>query len=141
MGRDRAYDLEETMRNPLELTCCLSMAEVADCEDDPRPTRLLEKRRPERVFVTPVQQTPAKPKAREPWRPEPRARPTPPRGAPVTRRPVQAAPPMTQVRVLPRAHTIPTHIEPLFDLSQLVMFWGMALAGSLVAIGIALASW
>ena len=140
MGRDRAYDLEETMRNPLELTCCLPMAAVAEFEDDPRPTRLLEKRRPQRVFVTPAQQPPPKQKVREPWRPEPRARPTPPRGVP-TRRPVQAAPPMTPVRVLPRAHTIPTQSEPLFDLSQLVMFWGMALAGSLVAIGIALASW
>src|SRR5262252_8359321 len=105
MGSDRAYDLEETMRNPLELTCCLPLgaAEVAALDDDPRPTRLLEKRRPERVFVRPVHQPQPQPqkKAPEPWRPAPRARPTPPRGVPVARR-----------QVLPRASTVPSHPEP-----------------------------
>jgi hypothetical protein len=44
-------------------------------------------------------------------------------------------------KVSARSETIRHLAKESFDLSSLAMFWGVALAGSLVAIGIALTAW
>jgi hypothetical protein len=123
-------DLDETLREPLQVTCYF---EVATLEDEPTfsvAVPIFEakydesgdhtgqmKKRPERVRVTPVVR-------REPYRPE-RARPS--------------APP--KKKITPRANTVPSATKEKLDVFSLAMFWGVALSGSLVAIGIALASW
>ena len=136
MAGRTAPDLEETMREPLALTCFLpAAAEVSAYAAEEADTGYIEKR-PERVTVRPVvtRRSPAPARvaapAPPPWRPA-RARPVV--------RPVQAQPPRR--KVLPRAETVRSRQVELPDLRSLAMFWGVALAGSLVAIGIALTAW
>jgi hypothetical protein len=141
-GKSTAPDLEETMREPLALTCYLPVAEVPAYDAADGATSFV-KERPQRVTVTPVR---VKQKRQEPERaiiaPRPAAgapvwRPARARPAPARRIPAQ--PPKRKVS--PRANTVPSLAPERFDLSSLAMFWGVALAGSLVAIGIALTAW
>jgi hypothetical protein len=161
---DRAL-AEETLREPLAVTCYLPVVNLDDeptfsvavpifeatyeTEDDEHQTGHLAKR-PERVSVKPVPVLHPMPVVRgqkevrrrpepvarspEPWRPE-RARPAP-------ARPIQSQPPVQPRRkITPRADTIRSKAADRIDVISLALFWGVALAGSLVAIGIALASW
>jgi len=142
-----APDLEETMREPLALTCCLPQAKLQTLDAEDAATGYLEER-PQRVIVRPVHgrmappsKSPVTPSPRPPrrkqlakevpaWRPE-RSRPV--------GRPVQQAP--LKRKVMPRADTVRNQRAELSISSSLAMFWGMSLAGSLLAIGIALTAW
>src|SRR5688572_23059083 len=104
-----APDLEETLREPLALTCCLPAAEIPvfesvyDAED--AATGYLDER-PQRVIVRPLVSGNRKPapkvnrqvRAIQP-RPAPRKRPEP----------RAAVPQKPKRKVLPRANTIPNH--------------------------------
>jgi hypothetical protein len=126
-----APDLEETMREPLALTCFLPAAGPLLDPAEEAATGYLEQR-PERVIVRPVVSAPKKREAPPPYRPV-RARPTPPRPIQVHAQPRR--------RVSPRSETIRTRVPDQVGIASLAMFWGVALAGSLVAIGIALTAW
>lgn len=133
MAGRTADDLEETMRAPLEITCFLSAVEIPVFGAEDADTSRLDQR-PQRVVVKGVHASKIAPvSARRSlplWRPE-RAQPRP--------RPIEAHQPRR--RVSPRAPTIRNLHADGFDLRSMAMFWGVTLAGSLVAIGIAVTTW
>jgi hypothetical protein len=142
----QAPDLEETMRQPLALTCCLPQARRTSLEAEDAATGYIDER-PQRVIVRPVVGSAPKAKVSKAAvtplpRPRLKALKEVPAWRPERKRPVGRPVPQPAIKrkVSPRANTVPSQRGEL-SMSSLAMFWGMSLAGSLVAIGIALTAW
>ncbi len=131
---------DETLREPLPVTCFIATPGLTDeptfsvamplkpvySPPDEGDTGYLT-RRPERVFVGPVPS------------PRPLVRATP---IPLPRRPIERAPQAPVPKISRRSDTVRSLPPPeRLQISSLMIFWGVALLGSLAAIGAALASW